>query len=437
MRLCVPVLWALHLAAVQTTATAGETERATADFSLTVPVGAVNDRLSGTAHLLEHLKIRSLQSGGDRLLQAIPRSAINAFTETYATTYFIQTDPQHAEAVLQVFAAVLDRLEIDENDLVQERNVVLQEISQRLSAHPDARDHQRLSQVLFRGTQLEHNSLGLPSHVSSITLEDVLALDAAFYRDSRVLFSVVGPVDAPAVAHAVGARLAGRAVERLIIDTRAPIDAAALLAEIGEPVAGGPAIRIPPRPPQRLNVAGTSEFPDRIRQQRVYCAGTDWRSVLPARDLVLSLIGSRLPQGLQRVLTGYPQIATSWHVDITWAAAGYWILTLDVWLAEGATPPDAVEAVDRYLSALPEAIEPTVFERLKKRLVRSVDRRESNPRAFGTWLFESVAAFGAEARHRQRPAMARLSRESAVGFAEVLSGTAVREALLVIARQEE
>ena len=206
--------------------------------------------------------------------------------------------------MLQVFAAVLDRLEIDENDLAQQRNVVLQEIAQRLSAHPDARHHRRLSQVLFRGTQLEHDSLGLPSHVSSITLEDVLAMDSAFYRDSRVLFSVVGPVDAPAVARAVGTRLAGRAVERLIIDTRAPIDAPTLLAEIGEPAAGGPAIRIPPRPPQRLNVAGTSEFPDRIRLQRVYRAGPDWRSVLRARDLVLSLIGSRLSQGLQRVLAG-------------------------------------------------------------------------------------------------------------------------------------
>ncbi|MDO1560024.1 pitrilysin family protein [Brevundimonas sp. 2R-24] len=164
-------------------------------------VGAKDDPQgrAGFAHLFEHVL--------SRVTRNIPRAQIawmvedmggqrNASTSPDWTNYFETVPSNYLERTLWFHAERMDRLVVNEEVFNAERDIVKEELRQRVLADPYGR--------LFRFVLPRHSFSTLPYHRPSIgsieelddaTLEDALAFHDAYYRPDNAVLIVSGDFD--------------------------------------------------------------------------------------------------------------------------------------------------------------------------------------------------------------------------------------------------
>jgi zinc protease len=167
---------------------------------------------TGLAHLFEHVL--------SRVTRNIPRGELstiveglgglrNATTSEDATTYYEVVPARHLEAMIWSHRERLDRLVLDEEVFRAERDIVKEEIRQRILAPPYARLHWLiLFENSFNSHPYRRPAAGKIEDLDAATLTDARSFYENFYRPDNATLIVSGNFDPAQLDRMVDTHLA-------------------------------------------------------------------------------------------------------------------------------------------------------------------------------------------------------------------------------------
>lgn len=167
-------------------------------------VGAADEPLgkSGIAHFLEHLMFKGtddLEAG--ELSATVTRNGgtDNAFTSWDYTAYFQRVAADRLPLMMEMEADRMRDLDMSESDVATERDVVLEERSQRTDSNPGA-----LFAEQRRAAQFLNHPYGIPiigwrHEIEALNRADAFAFYQRYYAPNNAILVVAGDVDAQEV----------------------------------------------------------------------------------------------------------------------------------------------------------------------------------------------------------------------------------------------
>jgi len=164
-------------------------------------VGSKDDPVgrSGFAHLFEHMMFKATHD--------LPAESMDRFTEDVGgfnnastwddfTNYYEVVPANHLERLLWVEAQRLGSLVVDEANFKSERDVVKEELRQRVLADPYGRLFALyLPKATYKVHPYKRPGIGSIEELDAATLDDVRAFHHAYYRPDNAALIVVGNFD--------------------------------------------------------------------------------------------------------------------------------------------------------------------------------------------------------------------------------------------------
>ncbi len=164
-------------------------------------VGSKDDPLgrSGFAHLFEHMMFKATKDlpaeSFDRLTEDVG-GLNNASTYDDFTNYYEVVPANHLERLVWAEAERMGTLVIDEPNFKSERDVVKEELRQRVLASPYGRLFALYVPLATYQTHPYHRpGIGSIEELDAATLDDVRAFHEAYYRPDNAALIVVGNFD--------------------------------------------------------------------------------------------------------------------------------------------------------------------------------------------------------------------------------------------------
>jgi len=152
---------------------------------------------SGVAHVLEHLLFKAtdvLESGEFSAIVAANGGSDNAFTSYDYTAYFQRVASDRLELMMQMESNRMNNLRLTQEDVVTERQVVLEERNQRTENSPDALAREQFRAALFQNSRYGVPVIGWKQEVEQIDLEDTLDFYDLYYSPNNAILVVAGDV---------------------------------------------------------------------------------------------------------------------------------------------------------------------------------------------------------------------------------------------------
>ncbi|MCT8159017.1 M16 family metallopeptidase [Pseudoruegeria sp. SHC-113] len=313
---------------------------------------------SGIAHFLEHLLFKGtdkLEAGEFSRIVAANGGTDNAFTSWDYTAYFQRIAADRLELMMEMESNRMRNIRLTEEDILTERQVILEERNQRTDSEPGA-----LFGEQRRAAQYLNHPYGIPiigwrHEMETLDMEDALTFYERFYAPNNAILIVAGDVDP-------------EEVRRLAETYYGPI----------APTEGLPERARPQEPPQLSERRLTFSDP-RVSQPyvtRSYLAPqrkAGDQQEAAALTLLASLLGGNSTTSvLARKLQFEEQTAL-------YTAAFYDGGTLDdasfglvIVPQEGVSLQEAEEALDGAIEAfIEEGVDPAQFERIKTQIKAS------------------------------------------------------------------
>src|SRR5881392_450710 len=257
---------------------------------------------SGLAHFLEHLMFKgTAKHPVGEFSQTVLRIGgnENAFTSTDYTGYFQRVPREQLGKMMEFEADRMTGLVLKDENVLPERDVVLEEYNMRVANNPDARLVEQIMAALYLNHPYGRPVIGWHDEIEKLEREDALAFYKRFYAPNNAIVVIAGDVE--------------------LNDLR-PI-AERTLGEI----AAQPAIaarRLRPQEPQPVAPRTVTLSDPRVEQpalKRYYLApsaATAAAGESPALDVLAQLMGSGSNSYLYRALVVEKPLAVS-------ANAGY------------------------------------------------------------------------------------------------------------------
>src|SRR5258707_6530507 len=166
---------------------------------------------SGLAHFLEHLMFKGtskhpagefsqtvLKVGGNE----------NAFTSSDYTGYFQRVPREQLARMMAFEADRMTGLILKDENVLPERDVVLEEFNMRVANNPEARLTEQIMAALNLNHPYVHPLIRWRPEIEKLDREDALAFYKRFYAPNNATLVIAGDVDAkeirPMVERAVG-----------------------------------------------------------------------------------------------------------------------------------------------------------------------------------------------------------------------------------------
>lgn len=173
---------------------------ATANVSVQVwyRVGSKNDPLgrSGFAHLFEHMLFKATRNMPEEFFDRLTDDVggtYNASTYDDFTNYYEVVPANHLERLLWAEAERMGSLVVDQATFDAERDVVKEELRQRVLASPYGRlFYLYLTQVNFDVHPYGRPGIGSIEDLDAATVEDLRAFHATYYRPDNAVLVVAG-----------------------------------------------------------------------------------------------------------------------------------------------------------------------------------------------------------------------------------------------------
>src|SRR6185295_3719566 len=151
---------------------------------------------SGFAHLFEHLMFKASRDipaeGFDRLTEDVG-GFNNASTNDDFTDYYEVVPANHLERLIWAEASRLGTLVVDEASFKSERDVVKEELRQRVLASPYGRLFALdLPQASYTTHPYKRPGIGSIEELDAATVDDVRAFHETYYRPDNAALIVVG-----------------------------------------------------------------------------------------------------------------------------------------------------------------------------------------------------------------------------------------------------
>lgn len=167
-------------------------------------VGAADEPAghSGIAHFLEHLMFKgtdTMAAGEFSDTVEAQGGDDNAFTSWDYTAYFQRVAADRLDLMMQMEADRMRNLQLTEEDVTTERQVILEERSQRTDSDPDA-----LFGEQRRAAQYQNHRYGVPiigwrHEMEQLDRDDALAFYERYYAPNNAILVVAGDVTPEAV----------------------------------------------------------------------------------------------------------------------------------------------------------------------------------------------------------------------------------------------
>src|SRR5947199_2058846 len=153
---------------------------------------------SGLAHFLEHLMFKGtaahpagefsktvLRIGGNE----------NAFTSTDYTGYFQRVPREQLPKMMEFEADRMTGLVLKDENVLPERDVVLEEFNSRVANNPEARLNEQIMAALYLNHPYGRPVIGWRQEIEKLDREDALAFYRRFYAPNNATLLVAGDVD--------------------------------------------------------------------------------------------------------------------------------------------------------------------------------------------------------------------------------------------------
>ena len=154
---------------------------------------------SGLAHFLEHLMFKGtakhpvgefsqtvLKIGGNE----------NAFTSTDYTGYFQRVPRDQLPKMMEFEADRMTGLILKDENVLPERDVVLEEYNMRVANNPEARLNEQIMAALYLNHPYGRPVIGWHHEIEMLDREDALAFYRRFYAPNNAVLVIAGDVDA-------------------------------------------------------------------------------------------------------------------------------------------------------------------------------------------------------------------------------------------------
>ncbi len=163
-------------------------------------VGSADEPIgvSGVAHFLEHLLFKgteTLEPGEFSATVAANGGNDNAFTSYDYTAYFQRVAADRLELMMQMEADRMRNIRLTENDIVTERDVILEERNQRTENNPRALFGEQMSAAQYLSHSYGVPIIGWQHEMEMLDMDDVLAFYETHYAPNNAILVVTGDVD--------------------------------------------------------------------------------------------------------------------------------------------------------------------------------------------------------------------------------------------------
>src|SRR5215475_10728730 len=154
---------------------------------------------SGLAHFLEHLMFKGtekhpvgefsktvLRVGGNE----------NAFTSVDYTGYFQRVPREQLASMMEFEADRMTGLILKDENVLPERDVVLEEFNMRVANNPEARLTEQIMAALYLNHPYGRPVIGWRQEIEKLDREDALAFYKRFYAPNNAILIIAGDVEA-------------------------------------------------------------------------------------------------------------------------------------------------------------------------------------------------------------------------------------------------
>ena len=327
---------------------------------------------SGLAHFLEHLMFKGtakhpagefsktvLQVGGNE----------NAFTSTDYTGYYQRVPRDQLARMVEFEADRMTGLILKDENVLPERDVVLEEFNMRVANNPDARLTEQIMAALYLNHPYGRPVIGWRQEIEKLDREDALAFYKRFYAPNNAILIIAGDVEAN--------------------------DVRPLVEKFYGPIPAQPAIpsqRIRPQEPTPAAPRSVTLSDPRVEQtsiRRYYLVPSSTTAAAgesAALDVLAQLMGNGSNSYLYRALVIDKPLAIS-------AGAGYQGTSLDPTQYQISVSPkpgvefsqieQAIDAVIADMSQNPPRAED--LERVKTQLIAEAVYAQDNQATMARW----------------------------------------------------
>jgi zinc protease len=327
---------------------------------------------SGLAHFLEHLMFKGtskhpagefsqtvLKVGGNE----------NAFTSVDYTGYFQRVPREQLGTMMEFEADRMTGLILKDENVLPERDVVLEEYNMRVANNPEARLSEQTMAALYLNHPYGRPVIGWHQEIEKLGREDALAFYKRFYAPNNAILVIAGDVDVNEVRP-----LAEQTFAKVVAQPAIP--ARRVRPQEPEPVA-----------PRTVTLADPQvEQPTVKREYLVPSATTAAAGESPALDVLAQLMGNGSNSYLYRALVVDKPLAVN-------ANAGYQGTSLDATQfsisaapkqgVDFATVEQVIDSVIADLSKNPVPAED--LERVKTQLIAEAIYAQDNQATLARW----------------------------------------------------
>lgn len=152
---------------------------------------------SGVAHFLEHLLFKgtdTLKPGEFSATVAANGGEDNAFTSYDYTAYFQRVAADRLGLMMKMESDRMVNLRLSEQDIVTERNVILEERNQRTDNNPRALFGEQVSAAQFLNHRYGTPVIGWRHEMEELSLADALDFYSTYYAPNNAILVVSGDV---------------------------------------------------------------------------------------------------------------------------------------------------------------------------------------------------------------------------------------------------
>ena len=162
-------------------------------------VGAADEQpgKSGIAHFLEHLMFKGTKqnpSGRFSKMLAEIGGQENAFTSQDYTAYFQRVSREHLPALMEFEADRMTGLVLTDENVLPERDVVLEERRSRTDSDPGAQLSEAAQAALFVNHPYRNPIIGWQHEIRALNRTDALEFYKRFYAPNNAILVVAGDV---------------------------------------------------------------------------------------------------------------------------------------------------------------------------------------------------------------------------------------------------
>ncbi|XXK31853.1 M16 family metallopeptidase [Rhodobacteraceae bacterium nBUS_24] len=153
--------------------------------------------VSGVAHFLEHLlfkQTKTLAAGEFSRVVAENGGSDNAFTSTDFTAYFQRVAADRLDLMMRMEADRMMNLDLSEEDILTEREVIIEERNQRVENSPGALFREQSNAALYLNHRYGVPVIGWRHEMEKLSLSDALAFYRRYYAPNNAVLVVAGDV---------------------------------------------------------------------------------------------------------------------------------------------------------------------------------------------------------------------------------------------------